>query len=68
MTLFIRPVFTVKESASGSPSIALEYEQSDANFPAGSFGLSLQAGTTLAEAQRIAGILNGVVAEFTYTE
>ena len=67
MTARSKPRFTIKESASGAPWIAIEYRASEPGIPSGMFGFELPDGTDLAEANGIAEFLNDKLTHFTYT-
>lgn len=67
MTVRAQPVFTVKEFASGVPWIEIEYLKSEPGMPPGLFGFDLPQGTTLAEAKRIADVLQDKLTHFAYT-
>lgn len=67
MTVRAHPAFTVKESASGVPWIAVEYRKTEPGMPPGLLGFDLPQATTLAEAEHIARILRDKLITVSYT-
>ena len=67
MTSRANVVFTVKEGATGEPSIAIEYSVQNPSMPTGLFGFDLAPSTTLAEAQEIARFMNRTLKSFAHT-
>ena len=68
MTDFSTYRFTVKEDNEGGPWIAFEPSGTQLAVLAGGFlGFKLNAGTTIADAQEIARILNAKISSVSYT-
>jgi hypothetical protein len=68
MTTRAKPVFTVKESSSGTTWIAIEYATSEKGMPVGQFGFDLKPGTTIERARDIAAFLREHLVGFSHTE
>lgn len=58
MTNKITPKFTVKESATGQPWVAIEYSTKQSSFPQGIFGFELTNGISYENAQQMVSYLN----------